>query len=124
MGTKIQTYRDLLVWQRSMDVATDCFKEIEKFPKDQQYAMSSQIWRAAYSVPSNIAEGFSRGSTQEFIRFLWISHGSLRELETHIMLCSRVGLMSVQITEHLLKPCEEIGKMLHALINSLEKKKS
>ena len=122
-SNKIQSYQDLLVWQRGMDLAAACFEAIEKFPKQQQFSMASQIWRAAYSVPSNIAEGCSRGSTQEFIRFLWISHGSLRELETHLILCGRVGLMPRESTQALLTPCQEIARMLHALINSLNKKK-
>lgn len=123
MNTPIKSYRDLLVWQRGIDLAAECYREIQGFPKHLQFAMSGQIWRAAYSVPSTIAEGFGRGSTQEFIRFLWISHGSLRELEIHLLLSGRVGLMTQKISGKLLKPCEDIGKMLHALISSLEQRK-
>lgn len=81
--------------------------------------MTSQVWRSSSSVPANIAEGYSRGSRKEYIQYLWIAHGSLRELETHLLLSERVGLAKSVEIEPLLTSCGEIGKMLYSLIRKL-----
>ena len=119
MPDKISSYRDLKVWQLGMDLAEECYRLIDTFPTKERYAMSTQIWRASSSVPANIAEGHSRGSRKEFIQFLWISHGSLKEFETHLLLCSRVGLTNQEQVAPLLKSADEIGKMLRSLIKKL-----
>jgi len=104
-----------------MDVAEDCYT-MEKFPKHQLFGMTSQICPASSSIPANIAEGLSRGSTKGFIRFLWIANGSPRELKTHILLSNRVGWIPTPAMDELLESCERIGKMLHSLTRSLLRK--
>jgi len=79
---EIKTYRDLKVWQRSMDVVTNVYRTSRSFPPDEVYGLTSQIRRSAVSVPSNIAEGYGRGTTTDYVRFLRISVGSLYELQT------------------------------------------
>jgi four helix bundle protein len=87
-------YRELEVWQLAMDLATECYQVTKLFPKEELFGMTSQIRRAAASIPANIAEGQGRESTKEFLNFLSISWGSLMELETHLLLCQRVGLLT------------------------------
>jgi four helix bundle protein len=88
----IRSYRDLKVWQLAMDIAVDCYKLTQAFPKEEVYGLTNQIRRAASSVPANIAEGHGRGSTREYCQFLRTSRASLKELETHLILCSRIDL--------------------------------
>ena len=91
-----------------------------RFPRDELFGMTSQIRRAASSVPANIAEGYGRDSTREYIQFLRVSQGSLKELETHLTLSGRVGLISESETKNVLEECDRLGKMLHRLIRSLQ----
>ena len=88
----IQSYRDLRVWQEAMTLAEMCYRLTKIFPKEEVYGMTSQIRRAAASVPANIAEGYGRESRAEYIRFLRIAQGSLKEVETHLILSERVRL--------------------------------
>ena len=118
----IQSYRDLKVWQESMDMAVNCYELTRAFPQAEMYGMTSQIRRAAASVPANIAEGHGRETTAEYIRFLRIAQGSLKELETHLILCERVKLTTNQVAQPVLNQCEAVGKMLRALIRSLERR--
>jgi four helix bundle protein len=90
---RVRHYRELKVWQAAMDLAERCYLMTKSFPKDELFGMTSQIRRAAASVPANIAEGQGRQSTKEFLRFLSIARGSLMELETHLILCQRVRLL-------------------------------
>jgi four helix bundle protein len=87
----IQSHRDLLVWQKGMDLAEACYTFTANFPKEETYGLVSQIRRSAVSVPSNVAEGFGRENTGSFIQHLRIAQGSLKELETQLMISSRVG---------------------------------
>ncbi len=80
----IQSYRDLRVWQKGMDLAEICYLITREFPKEEMYTMTSQIRRAAASIPANIAEGYGREYRREYIQFLRIAQGSLKELETHL----------------------------------------
>ena len=118
----IVSYRDLIVWQRSMDLAESCYKITAAFPKEELYGLTSQIRRAAVSVPSNIAEGNGRENTGAYIQFLRISQGSLKELETQLLLASRIGITAQDRSGLVLEECEEIGKMLRSLIRSLQSK--
>ncbi len=119
---QIQSYRDLKVWQEGMNLAENCYRLTRKYPKEEMYGMTSQIRRAAASIPANIAEGNGRESRGEYIRFLRIAQGSLKELETHLILSERVGLASKEAVNPLLMQCETEGKMLRALIRALQKK--
>ncbi len=90
----INDFKDLIIWQKGMDIAEKCYFLTKSFPKDELYGMVQQIRRSAASIPANIAEGYGRRSTAEYIRFLNIAQGSINELETHILLSQRVGLCS------------------------------
>ena len=117
---KVRSYRDLRVWQAGMGLAEACYLLTKRFPKDELFRMTAQIRRAATSVPANIAEGYGRNSRGEYGQFLRISQGSLKELETHLMLSSRVGLLTPLETNSILEECDRLGKMLHRLIRSLQ----
>lgn len=115
-------YKDLQVWQKSMDFIDEVYSVTKSFPKDEAYGLTSQLRRCAVSIASNIAEGSSRASTKEFIRFIEISYGSLAESETQIFIAQRQKYLSEDITKQLLDKTSEIGKMLNGLISSLNKK--
>ncbi|MBI5530882.1 MAG: four helix bundle protein [Candidatus Doudnabacteria bacterium] len=117
---QIKSYKDLIVWQKSMDLVVDIYKISEKFPKEELYGLTSQIRRCAVSIPSNIAEGNRRGSKKDFSHFLTVSFGSGSELETQIEIVKRLPFGSnldfTKIDALLL----EIMKMLNKLIASLQ----
>ncbi len=119
---EIRSYRDLSVWADGMELAADCYRLTRSFPAEERFGLVSQIRRASVSVPANIAEGHGRESTQTFIQFLRVSQGSLKELETHLLLCVRVGISSQQEIEPALARCESLGKRIRALIRSLQDK--
>lgn len=116
----IQSYRDLRVWQQAMDLAEHCYRATRAFPRDEIYGAVAQIRRAAASVPANIAEGNGRENRGEYIQFLRIAQGSLKEVETHVMLAQRVGLAAREDLATILSECEAVRKMLRALIRSLQ----
>jgi four helix bundle protein len=118
---KIESYRDLEVWREGMDLAEACYQLTKTFPKEEMYGLVSQIRRAAVSVPANIAEGYGREYRNEYIQFLRIAQGSLRELETHILLALRVELITDQKAQPILTQCESTGKVLRALLRALQK---
>lgn len=122
MGSgKIQSYRDLQVWKQGMALAENCYRVTKPFPKEEIYGLVSQIRRAAVSVPANIAEGYGREYRNQYIQFLRIAQGSLKELETHLLLDVRVELITMQIGQPLLAQCESTGKLLRALLCALQK---
>ena len=118
----IQSYRDLKVWQEGMNLAEQCYLVTRKFPREELYGMVSQIRRSSASIPANVAEGHGRKSRKEYIQFLYIAQGSLKELETHLMLSKRVNLNPPQTIEPILHPCESVGRLLSGLIRALENK--
>src|SRR5688572_10826237 len=97
-GDEVRSFRDLLVWQQAMTLAKDCYFLTKGFPKEELYGMTSQMRRAAASVPANIAEGSGRGSRKDYQQFLRIALGSLRELETYLLLCTTVELTRTEQT--------------------------
>jgi four helix bundle protein len=119
MVSEVRTYRDLKVWQEAMRVAEKCCVLTGEFPKEELYGMTSQVRRAAASLAANIAEGHGRDSRGDFIRGLRVAQGSLKELETHLILAQRIGMVSPKSVTAILGPCESLGKMLRALIRSL-----
>ena len=119
----IQSYRDLRVWQDGMALAVACYRLTQQFPKEELYGITSQIRRSASSVPANIAEGNGRENTGEYIQFLRIAQGSLKELETHLLLSARVGFATPSVVDPILMRCETQGKQLRALIRSLQRKR-
>ena len=117
--TSLSSYRELIVWQKSMDLTVRIYDLTRRFPAEERYGITSQMRRAASSVPTNVAEGQARRSTGEFLQSLGIARGSLAELETFVILCERLELIQNEISESLLADCAEINKMLNAMIKSL-----
>jgi len=116
----IQTHKDLVVWQKSICLVKDIYSITQSFPKDEVFGLTSQMRRAAVSIPSNIAEGSGRNGQKEFVHFLYNSLGSVSELETHIIICKEIGLLPEVSSNELVSRCGEIVKMLSSLINSLK----
>ena len=114
-----KNYADLIVWQRAMDFAEAIYRATRGFPKEEVYGLTSQMRRAAGSIPSNIAEGQGRQSPREFHRFLSVAHGSVRELETKTMIAQRLGYLDSQAKSQLMDAAAEIGRLLNGLMNSL-----
>ena len=119
-SSQIKSYRDLQVWQKGMDIATDCYRLTPKFPQEERYGLTSQIRRASTSIPANIAEGYGRESKGEYIQFLRYAQGSLKELETHLLLAARVEITTTAVIHPTLSQCDSLGKMLRSLIRSLQ----
>ena len=112
------SYRDLRVWQDAMSLAEACFRLTRDLPKEEIFGMSSQIRRSASSIAANIAEGYGRELNKPFIQFLRVAQGSLKELETHLILVGRVDMISPERIGPLLLSCDALGKMLRRLIIS------
>jgi four helix bundle protein len=121
-GAQIKSYRDLRVWQDAMTLAEVCYRLTGGFPREEVFGLSAQIRRAAVSIAANIAEGHGRENTQSFIQYLRIAQGSLKELETHLMLAERVNIAANSKTDVILVQCENLGKMVRSLIRALQTK--
>jgi len=117
-----QNYRDLIAWQKAMDLVEMVYQATKRFPKEETYALTSQLRRAAVSIPSNIAEGQGRASIKEFHNFLSIAHGSVREVETQIMIAQRLGYLGPEVVEGILQSAAEVGRLIKGLMNSLSRK--
>ena len=115
-------FKELLVWQRAMDMVEEIYKISSLLPKEETFSLISQIRRAAVSVPSNIAEGNSRNSTKEYINFLGIARGSNSEVYTQLLICKKLGYLSEEQIKKAIALSEEIGKMLNAMIIKLSNK--
>jgi four helix bundle protein len=114
-----QSYRDLIVWQKAMEMVVQVYAITKQFPKEELYGLTSQVRRAAVSIPSNIAEGHSRKSTPEFLNFLSIAQGSRAEVETQLMLAEHLGYAPKPRIEPTLSLLEEINRMISSLRNKL-----
>ena len=121
---RVRSYRDLKVWQAGMNLAEQAYRLTRLFPRDELFGLTSQIRRAAASIPANIAEGWGRAGTAEYIRFLQIAQGSLKELETHLLLSERVQLTKAEQTQPMLQTTDELGRMIHSLLGSLKRRKN
>lgn len=110
-------YRDLKVWQKGMEMVLAVYKIAATLPDEEKFGLANQMKRAAVSVPSNIAEGHGRNSNKEFIKFLYISRGSLLELETQIEICFRLGFITSAVKDSLIEYFAQISKMINALID-------
>lgn len=119
---RVQSYRDLGVWQKAIALSVACYRVTVSFPREEAYGMTGQTRRASVSVAANIAEGHGREHTKTFVQLLRISQGSLKELETHLIIAQQVGLVQSDQAQSLLAAADEIGRMLRALIRSLEKR--
>jgi four helix bundle protein len=109
-----------MVWQKAMDFVEAVYRETRSFPKEELYALTSQIRRAAVSIPSNIAEGQGRGTSNEWIHFRRIAHGSLREVETQILIAQRLSYWNESTVSSLMTLSAEVGRLLNGLIRSLK----
>ena len=114
-------FKELFVWQRAMDLLEQIYILTRSLPKEETYALSDQMRRAAVSVPSNIAEGQQRYSTKDFIRFLLMAKGSCAELETQLYICIRLKYLTPEDTKKTLQLINEVGRMLSGLITKLSK---
>jgi len=112
------------VWQRAMDLAVESYEVTKDFPREEVYGLISQIRRGASSVPANIAEGHGRNATGSYVQHLKRAQGSLKELETHFILSSRLGFVSKDRIHVVMATSEEIGKMLRSLIRSLQEERN
>ncbi|ARP64129.1 four helix bundle protein [Mesorhizobium sp. M7A.F.Ca.US.006.04.2.1] len=119
MTAKIESYRDLIVWQQAMDLAVSIYETTRAWPRDELYGLTTQVRRAATSVPANIAEGYGRESRASYQQFLRIAQGSLKELETHLLIAQRVGIASHETIESLMARSESVGTLLRLLIRKL-----
>uniref|UniRef100_UPI000A01F575 four helix bundle protein n=1 Tax=Methylosarcina fibrata TaxID=105972 RepID=UPI000A01F575 len=117
----IQSYQDLEVWQRGMQLAKQAYKLTGQFPREELYGLTSQIRRAAVSVPANIAEGWGRHYQAEFIQFLRTANGSRTELETHLILAVQIGLIDETQIQPLIEQSTILGKQMLALERSLKR---
>lgn len=117
----IQTYRDLEVWQRSVDVVTAIYQLSRSFPADERFGLTNQLRRAAISVPSNIAEGYGRGYQADYLRFLSIARGSLMEVETQLHIALRLKFVDDDQFAPVWDMVQETGRLLHGLIRSLRR---
>ena len=116
---EIRCYRDLKVWQEAMGLAEDCYRFSTGFPREELYGLVSQIRHAAVSIPANIAEGYGRNSPGSYVSFLHNAQGSLKELETHLILSQRLKFGSFEAAAQLLVRCESIGRMLVGLVRGI-----
>ncbi len=115
----VKSYRDLIVWQQAMDLAVQAYDLTRNWPKDELYGLTSQVRRSASSIAANIAEGYGRETRGAYQQFLRIAQGSLKELETHLLIAERVGIMMRDAAAGILERTESLGKLLRLLIRKL-----
>ena len=123
MGT-INSYKDLKVWNKAMDLTTMVYDALKTFPPKEEYGLSSQMRRSSVSIPSNIAEGYGRNSTLDYCRFLQIALGSVYELETQVELARRLDYVDNDTANKLATQLTEVGRMLNSLINKIKPDKN
>lgn len=117
----IQSFMDLRVWKEAMELVEVCYQFSKSFPKEEMYGLTSQLRRAAVSVPANIAEGYGRDVRGSYVQHLKIAQGSLREVQTHVLLAGRLKIAEVPATNQVMEKCETVAKMLNGLIRSLQR---
>ena len=116
------SHKDLDVWKKSVRLVVDLYKLTKGFPPEERFGLTAQIRRASTSVPANIAEGWGRGSTKEYIQFLRIARGSLTELDTHLIVSGELGYVDRIESAHMETAVSDVGKMLNRLIKALNAK--
>ncbi len=114
-----QNYKDLIAWQKAMDLVVEVYQTTTAFPHDERFGLTNQVRRAAVSIPSNIAEGQGRGPTQDFIRFLCMARGSLQEVDTQLILATRLGYIPQERCDRLSDLLIELAKVINGLIRSI-----
>jgi four helix bundle protein len=118
----VLNYRELIVWQKAMDLAVECHRIVSHFPKVETYGLSASVQRTAAKIPSEIAHGQGRPTTSDFLWHLGHANGLRCELETQLILSSRAGYLPEDQLNAVLERCLEVSRLLHGLINSLERK--
>ena len=118
----VQHYRQLIVWQKAMELVKLVYELTTRFPKEELFGLTGQMRRASVAVPSNIAEGQGRNSTKDFLRFIAIGYGSLLELETQTLISEMLNYLTSEETNLLLEKCAEVGRLTNGLRSSLERK--
>lgn len=116
----MKDYKELEVWQKSVNLALFMYEATRRFPDTEKFGLTAQVRRAATSVPANIAEGWGRGSTKEYIQFLHVARGSLPELETHLIIALKLGYLGRAQSESAHRQLESISMMLNRLITALK----
>jgi len=119
----VNTYRELTAWQKAFSLCLDAYRATRHFPRTEEYGLAAQMQRAAVSIPSNIAEGFGRRTTPDFLRSLYIAYGSICELQTQIMLAAGLGYLQQDVSDNLLQSAGDVERLTKAFIRSLEKKR-
>ena len=119
----VKQYQDLIAWQKAIALVTEIYKASSSFPRDEIYGLTSQLRRAAVSVPSNVAEGQGRATSGEFIQFLCHARGSLFELETQVIVAHNLNYLSDAQREELITRISELGRILNGLITSVQRRK-
>jgi four helix bundle protein len=122
VALEITSYRDLKAWRAAIDLAEGVYSLSRDFPKSELYGLTAQMRRAAVSIAANVAEGHGRETMGAFIQFLRVAQGSLKELETYLIIADRLDLASSDDSEKLLVKCDELGRMTRGLIRSLQDK--
>ena len=118
----VSSFRDLRVWQDGIKLVADCYRVTRDFPADERFGLVNQLRRAAVSVPANIAEGWGRQSTKDYLRFLSIAYGSLAELETHLEVAVTLGFLRPEPHAAILGDIHRLGRMLNRLKHSLRQR--
>jgi len=118
---KISSYKDLVVWQKGIELVNDVYSITRKFPKEEMFGLTNQMRRASISIPANIAEGWGRKSTKNYIQFIRISIGSLFEMETMCIIAKNQNYIDERIYSTISANLEELGRMLNKLLQSLDK---
>lgn len=118
----LRTFKELVAWQKAYQLCRKVYDVTRGFPAEERFGLSAQMRRAAVSVPSNIAEGYGRGSTRDYVRFLWTANGSLCELETHLLMAKDLGFAGESAVAAVLQDLAETERILAALIRSLREK--
>jgi len=117
-----KSHKDLVLWQKAMELAAEIHRLARRLPRHELFGLTSQIRRAAVSIPSNIAEGAARRTTRDFLSFLYIARGSSAEIETQLMLAANLGYISQRDLAPLLARFDEVGRLLNAVITGLHRR--
>ncbi len=120
MKEKVRSYRDLVAWQKALELVTEIYRKSQNFPKEEMFGLTSQIRRAAVSIPSNIPEGHNRLSRKEYKYFLGNARGSVAEIGTQIMIAKNLNYLTDTEQNHLLELVAEVGRIVNGLITSLK----
>ena len=116
----IKTFKELIVWQEAMKLVEMCYLQTKNFPKEEMYGLTSQLRKAAISIPANIAEGYGRNSRKEYLQFLSIANGSITELETHLLITERLNYLTKNTIVEIQTQLTSVSKLLSALRKSLQ----